>query len=152
MTISIIVRHLGPSTHPGGSPQTVHGKEGPSVHEGKSVFVKKGTTVDTLIKAGGYEWKKGNLHRVYFDGLSLLYGVTEPVSFQHEIQSVKVDGEKLEGQEADALIRDLGYTEFFYDVKGKKFEVNFLQPPSRPDNPYLERLKAGLKKKVEALK
>jgi len=33
MTITVIVRHLGPGPHPAGSPQSVHGKKGMSVHE-----------------------------------------------------------------------------------------------------------------------
>lgn len=40
MTITVVFRHLGPGPHPGGSPQSVHGKKGLAVHEDVPEYVE----------------------------------------------------------------------------------------------------------------
>jgi len=150
--IAITLRHLGPGTHPGGTPQSVHGKEGASVHEDSPVYVAKGSLVETLVKAGGEEWRKGDAHRVYFPDIERLYGM----EYNYMRNTCQVNGEQLDRQQTQDLMGDMSKLKFWYDVNRKKFEVGveeFGRGGLKGNaESYLAAFKSGLKKKVEALK
>lgn len=78
-------------------------------------------TVEQLVSIGGSEWRKDDLHRVYFNNLPFWYGVrTERYQSGH-ISAATLDGHEISNSRAHSLIVYLNEGRLWYDMHDGKF-------------------------------
>jgi hypothetical protein len=77
--------------------------------------------LSTLISIGGREWKKDALHRVYFNNLDELFGLTCSYYNTGNISGARLDGETISNSRAGEIARALGASKVWYDVPTGKF-------------------------------
>ena len=87
------------------------------------------TTVEQLIAVGGSEWQRGNNHRVYFNDLAGLYGLSTNHYNTGNISSARLHGEKISNSRARELSNTLRTAKLWYDVAESKFMAIGLEPP-----------------------
>ena len=75
----------------------------------------------TLKEIGGSEWTKGEIHRVYFNNLAELFGLSCSTYGTGNISSATVNGAKMSNSKARELSRALRDSKVWYDVKDGEF-------------------------------
>ena len=78
--------------------------------------------IQDLIQAGGKEWRKDDLHRVYFNDLPELLGLETFHYNTGNISSTRLNGERISNCRAGELMTSLMSAKFWYDVKAGHFE------------------------------
>lgn len=81
--------------------------------------------VNTLKQIGGSEWMKNGMHRVYFNDLPALYGLSCEHYGTGNISSAKLNGEGISNSHARKLISALS-GKFWYDVTSGTFQGQYL--------------------------
>ena len=79
-------------------------------------------TVEELIKSGGSEWKKDDMHRIYFNNLDEMYGLELTRFKSGQISTAYLDGEKISNNKARELYSKLTDSKLWYDVKTGEFQ------------------------------
>ena len=77
--------------------------------------------IKTLKEIGGSEWTKGEMHRVYFNDLAALFGLSCSTYKTGNISGATVHGEKLSNSRARELNHALRDSKVWYDVKDGEF-------------------------------
>lgn len=85
------------------------------------------TMVEKLIAAGGSEWIKGDMHRIYFNDLPGLYGLSVSKYNTGNISSASLNGEGISNSKAYKLIDRLS-GKLWYDAKTEQFASRDLRP------------------------
>jgi hypothetical protein len=77
--------------------------------------------VKKLLSIGGKEWKKGDKHRIYFDGESVekLIGIETQRYKSGSIKSATFNGEEISNNKAHKMI--MAASRAYYDVDEDKF-------------------------------
>lgn len=97
-----------------------------------------------LVKIGS-EWKKGAMHRVYFNDLHLWYGLEFETYNSGNISSATLNGDEISNGRACNIISTLASAKVWYDVEQARFFGRDI------DNVYLKPIVAAIKARVEAL-
>lgn len=79
--------------------------------------------IEKLVKIGGKEWQKGDLHRVYFDGLMDWYGLDLEYYNSGHISSARLNGEPISNSEANRIYGRLAGKKFWYDVADGQYHA-----------------------------
>lgn len=77
--------------------------------------------IEKLVRIGGKEWQKGELHRVYFDDLPTWYGLDCSFYNTGNVQSARVDGQTVSNAEGRRIFARLACKKFWYDVTDKQY-------------------------------
>lgn len=78
--------------------------------------------IEKLKKIGGSEWIKNEHHRIYFNNLPELFGLTCSYYKTGNIFSATLDGEKISNGRAREIETILRFGKIWYNVKTEMFE------------------------------
>lgn len=78
--------------------------------------------IQDLIQAGGKEWRKDDLHRVYFNDLPDLLGLETSHYKTGNISGASLNGETIANCRAREIMTSLMSAKFWYDVRAGHFE------------------------------
>lgn len=80
-------------------------------------------TVEALVNVGGSEWKKNDMHRVYFNVKELLkFAGLETTHYKTgNVSSAKLHGEHISNGKATEMRAAFAASKFWFDVKSEKF-------------------------------
>lgn len=81
--------------------------------------------IEQLKKIGGSEWQKGDYHRIYFNNLAEIYGLTCSFYNTGNVSSASLDGEKISNSGARRILSALGDAKLWYDVNSGRFGYKF---------------------------
>jgi hypothetical protein len=77
--------------------------------------------IETLQKIGGSEWKKGDIHRVYFNDLADLFGLECSRYGTGNISSATLCGEEISNSLAWEIEAALDASKIWFDVADGRF-------------------------------
>jgi len=77
--------------------------------------------LEDLLKVGGNEWRKENMHRIYFNDMPGLYGVKVTRYNTGNVSSATLDGERISNSAARKILNKLCCGKFWYDVPTGQF-------------------------------
>lgn len=83
--------------------------------------VTKMSFIDQLTKIGN-EWKKNDMHRIYFNNFEEMYGMEITRYKTGNLQTVLLDGEKISNSKAQKIISSLSDAKLWYDVSTGEFQ------------------------------
>jgi len=72
--------------------------------------------VEKLVKIGGSEWKKNEMHRVYFNDFSERLGLHVQLYNTGNISGATLNGEHISNSEAKKIIGRLNELKVWYDM------------------------------------
>lgn len=81
--------------------------------------------IEKMLAIGGQEWIKGNYHRIYFNNLEELYGLTVERYGTGNISSAKLNGEEISNSRAKKIQGALT-GKFWYDVTDDSYGYQYL--------------------------
>lgn len=76
---------------------------------------------ERLVKVGGKRWQKGDMDRIYFDGLAGWYGLETSRYNSGNIGGATLDGSEISNTKARRIDNDLAQAKVWYDVAEGKF-------------------------------
>lgn len=80
--------------------------------------------IEKLVKIGGKEWQKGDMHRVYFDSLPEWYGLKLYYYNSGHVCGAELNGETISHAEGNRIFARLtGSVRFWYDVNDKIYHA-----------------------------
>lgn len=82
--------------------------------------------IEKLVKIGGKEWQKGDMHRVYFDGLMEWYGLKLYYYKSGHVCGAELNGETISHAEGNRIFARLQAKKFWYDVNDKQYHAQGL--------------------------
>jgi len=74
------------------------------------------------IKELGNEWHKGEHHRVYFNNLGQLYGIETSRYNSGNIQSARLDGQKISNSQARRILQRLNFVKIWFCLVAQEFQ------------------------------
>ncbi len=83
--------------------------------------VSDGVTVEQLVALGGREWRKGDKHRVYFNNIAPLIGLSLSRYGTGNISSARLDGRKISNSSARRILNSISRAKFWYDLADGDF-------------------------------
>lgn len=84
-------------------------------------------TIEQLTKAGGKEWQKDTMHRVYFNDLQTRIGLKLDHYNTGNISSAKLDGQEISNSAARKLCDALAFGKVWYDLTDGRFYTKGLR-------------------------
>lgn len=73
------------------------------------------------LKKIGSEWKKENLHRIYFNNLASIYGLSTSHYKTGNISSASLAGNHISNTRARGLLTTLNFGKIWFDVVDNQF-------------------------------
>jgi hypothetical protein len=98
--------------------------------------------VEKLVAAGGKEWRKGDMHRVYFNDLAQRVGLEYETYKTGNVKWAKINGTYTSNSHARGIINQLTYGKFWWDVPTQKFMARDIDPK------YIETITASIMEQV----
>jgi len=82
-------------------------------------------TVSALVALGGREWKAVNQHRVYFnlDACAAMTGLSVGYYKTGNVSCATLDGKKVSNSEARRILRNIGSTKTYVDLRTGAIEA-----------------------------
>ena len=77
--------------------------------------------VEKIIKMGGVEWKKGNIHRFYFNNLNKWIELELEYYNTGNISNARYEGSEISNCAAKKIMGDLADSKVWFDVSDEKF-------------------------------
>jgi hypothetical protein len=101
-----------------------------------------------LVEVGGKRWQKGDMDRIYFDGLATWYGLVCKRYSSGNISGATLNGSSISNTYAREIENDLDALKVWYDVAADKFAG---KGPYINENDYYRTIVKRIRSAVEAL-
>jgi hypothetical protein len=100
-------------------------------------------TVEKLIAAGGKEWRKDDMHRVYFNDLAQRVGLEYETYKTGNVKWAKINGTYTSNSHARGIINQLSFGKFWYDVTAGEFRSSSI------DEKYVDTITQSIMAQIE---